>query len=584
MASPAPEQEAVIGAKDRIRLVRAVPGSGKTWLVGEVMRRELASWGRRGGIAALSLTHVARKEIERATGGLPGHPHFVGTIDSFLFQHVVKPYAQTLVPGMKNPRITPDEVFDAFSSIDPVPVGNNYVLPHEAVFMPPTQPNPLVLRVKQPNRSPFEVVGTDARRVLNAKQAVWVRTNRLSYSDAHFVAERILARPDAATTRIRRLIARRFPFIVIDELQDTSWFMAHAMLELLKVEDVRALVVGDPNQAIYGFAGAVPEVFDHVAALPGVKEYPLTETQRCCPQVAGAAQELVKNTSIKSSKSAGRAVVVTYDEPPTTLDRLLQAIRAAGVTLNKPDVVVRNNETVRELNAGTLKDAPEFSSAWLSALFRAVQAFLQNERGFFQIAEGAMARAILGEAHSDDETLRASGIDGRVWKTEVGRTLLQLSKWADAETAYEWGLRAKQRADDLSVLLLGKKVKGLRGPATALQGGVKMSECIGRTAGLEIRARTVHQVKGETHEETVFYVPPHAPKACPSAKWWEADQSTTEDGRIAFVASTRPRSTFVLLLPTESWERVRGVRPNFAGAVEVILPKAKGQKDLSSFF
>lgn len=44
MRTPTPEQQKVLDSGDaRIRLVRAVPGSGKTWLVAELLRGKLAS-------------------------------------------------------------------------------------------------------------------------------------------------------------------------------------------------------------------------------------------------------------------------------------------------------------------------------------------------------------------------------------------------------------------------------------------------------------------------------------------------------------------------------------------------------------
>lgn len=107
---PTPEQAAVLNSPARVRVVRAAPGSGKTWLVAELIRRELQRWPRNGsGIAALSFTRVGGEEICKAVGYDLDHPHFVGTIDAFVFRHVVRPFLQRSRPGHASPRLIPAE-------------------------------------------------------------------------------------------------------------------------------------------------------------------------------------------------------------------------------------------------------------------------------------------------------------------------------------------------------------------------------------------------------------------------------------------------------------------------------------------
>src|SRR5688572_10931479 len=101
MRTPTIEQQEVINSRTRIRVVRAAPGSGKTWLVAELIRDELSRWPTRSnGIAALSFTRVGGDEIRKATGQELGHPHFVGTIDAFLFRYVIRPFLQKCFPEL----------------------------------------------------------------------------------------------------------------------------------------------------------------------------------------------------------------------------------------------------------------------------------------------------------------------------------------------------------------------------------------------------------------------------------------------------------------------------------------------------
>jgi hypothetical protein len=105
---PSDQHRIILDDASRVRVVHASPGSGKTWLVGELIRREIASWKRPGqGIAAISFTRVGGEEIRAALGHDLTHPHFVGTIDAFLYRFVIRPFLRKRYPKWKEPRLLP---------------------------------------------------------------------------------------------------------------------------------------------------------------------------------------------------------------------------------------------------------------------------------------------------------------------------------------------------------------------------------------------------------------------------------------------------------------------------------------------
>jgi len=95
----------------RLRVVRVTPGTGKTWLVSEIIRQEITCWPTKtGGVVALSFTRVGGDEIRSAVGHELGHPHFVGTIDAFLFRYIVRPFFMACAgEGFPPPRLIPGE-------------------------------------------------------------------------------------------------------------------------------------------------------------------------------------------------------------------------------------------------------------------------------------------------------------------------------------------------------------------------------------------------------------------------------------------------------------------------------------------
>lgn len=79
--------------------LKACPGSGKTEVVGIKAAYEISEWKNKfTGIAVLSFTKNAAKEIAdriKRFGGTNAtqHPHFIGTIDSWIHGYILHPFA-----------------------------------------------------------------------------------------------------------------------------------------------------------------------------------------------------------------------------------------------------------------------------------------------------------------------------------------------------------------------------------------------------------------------------------------------------------------------------------------------------------
>lgn len=82
----------------------------------------------------------------------------------------------------------------------------------------------------------------------------------------------------------------RFRHLFVDEFQDVNP-LQHALLESLRGDRPDLCVVGDPNQAIYGWNGADPELLRRFADdHPGTTTIRLTHTYRSTPQVLAVAR------------------------------------------------------------------------------------------------------------------------------------------------------------------------------------------------------------------------------------------------------------------------------------------------------
>lgn len=93
---------------------------------------------------------------------------------------------------------------------------------------------------------------------------------------------------------IQGLVTKKYSTLVVDEFQD----MGRAQQELCLLAGWRLILIGDPHQAIYGFAGADQDAFDRLEnwlgmTQKGVKVLPLNMTRRCSKAVTHQANKIV---------------------------------------------------------------------------------------------------------------------------------------------------------------------------------------------------------------------------------------------------------------------------------------------------
>lgn len=80
-------------------------------------------------------------------------------------------------------------------------------------------------------------------------------------------------------------------FIFIDECQDLNKAQQMILRKMMKSTS-RFVAVGDPRQAIYGFAGADVESFNNLKALPDTIELQLSVNYRCGKAIVALAQKI----------------------------------------------------------------------------------------------------------------------------------------------------------------------------------------------------------------------------------------------------------------------------------------------------
>jgi hypothetical protein len=183
-------------------------------------------------------------------------------------------------------------------------------------------------------------------------------------------------------------------------------------------------------------------------------------------------------------------------------------------------------------------------------------------------AEAALGRIVFGTDVPGPDDLVRVGLPRPEWKYVVAQILFAAAAEPNPnENAHEWGCRM---LEEMESLLLRRgwlewcEPKMPKRPRQSTQKHPRplAEERRSDVAG-SLEIQTVHATKGETHHTTIYYVPKAAQNQCPSKVWWPDGDEDGEERRIAFVAASRPRDTFILAVHEASFERLQQSRPAF---------------------
>ncbi|MBX3728540.1 MAG: ATP-dependent helicase [Candidatus Sumerlaeia bacterium] len=581
VAQPTDQQRVILDDTSRVRVVHAAPGSGKTWLVAELIRREIANWNRPGqGIAAISFTRVGGEEIRAALGHDLNHPHFVGTIDAFLFRYVIRPFLSKSFPEWKVPRLLPPTLAPAqWSRLGSV----QGATPDERInaFGCPIwgwdgeTDGPIIAH--RPPWKPLQPLSQQlAKRVWDEKNRLWRKVGLISHSDAAFLSGVLLQGDEGRP--LRQEITRRFPVIVVDELQDTSYFMGEVLKLLISEAPTRGVVVGDPDQAIYEFNGATPALFEGFKSAPDAVVLSLSQSRRCAAAVIQVATHLKQSGGglVANPERQGRVYLVEY----ASLERDIAAI-AKRVAMQRPliaKVVVRSNTEVDELmGRRAKKDTPKLGCPALQHLHRAVNLFCQgrNADGLGSVMT-ALGLHLFDEEHISEESLKERGIDPDDWRRLGIDLLLHGSKCDRDGTAYDWQQRLGEALGEIiqsSTIGFSDELKAKKSKPQKRGDHSRASSDFLAAEGvvLALPVQTVHGVKGETHDVTILACKdPKKSDRCPSEAWWSDAPKDLEERRIAYVAVTRTRGDLIVCVSKKTLEALRSKRSEFVNCFEVM--------------
>lgn len=549
--------------------VSACPGSGKTTLIVAKLAILAGKWPHRTrGICVLSHTNAAREEIQRRLRGtvvgqqLLSYPHFIDTIHGFVNRFLALPWLNS--NGFPSATVD-DDVTNAYrrgaiTNLEYWQVENFLRQKHSGFDR---------IRIKDRDLHfglgdrPFPA-GPNAVTHQIAKRAVEASSNAgyFCYDEMFIWANALLADSPAVSTWIQR----RFPLVIIDEMQDTSALQVGILDSVFprSGSEVALQRVGDPNQAVFdgtpdGSAATnsfpdyatclqIPKSFrfgPQIAALASpfaVDAVGPDGLQGSGPRVVGDAPDCCPNTIFIFPDVSTEGVLDAYGQ------HVLSTFSDSALEQGDVAAVGAVHQDASEIGAGHAhfpKTVPHYWSGYSAEIarrephprtfiqyVRVAQAIVRDGRdlspgvekiasGLVRLARRAGSAELLGRRAPKHRAL-IEALATNVEATAAYRRLLRafLIDW-ETQTRASWG---QWQADILTVaaglsgsgatpdtgdsfLVWDEHDPSLQAPAAASPQDAgpnvyRVRNSAGRS--VDIRLGSVHSMKGQTHLATLL--------------------------------------------------------------------------------
>lgn len=558
---PTDQQKDAIFAEELEFLLRASPGSGKTWTSCRRFIWRGANWEYKiGGLALLSFTNTAIREFHEATikvgrRELLSDPNYVGTFDSFVERFIITPFGRLITGSVKRPKL--------FIAPRPGDWGNKKLKAWTEVGHGKKRPVPAWEIFPFPDESgkfSFRASSSFGGKTLdfqwNNPVNEFFKLGFYTHAQRVYLACRILFdRP-----HIAECLSRRFPEIVVDEAQDTNiWLLI--LLNFLRKKGTKITLVGDPDQCIYEFSMADATSLPALKEKWAIPEKPLSQSFRCNNLIAESVRNISGNTSFvgcgKNDNDFQRSFVVR--EPGSgfahSIATFEQLLKHACIPLSSSAILcraheqletIRGNVSYRKLMGLTKEMAQAAFYRDIRKDYKKTQQIVEkavremvDEPGFWEIVDedpesqaSHRVRLALWKFIKSPEGLPSVSENGKEWIEKLRGNLTGLLTTIGVKNLPKMGLKIKPTGLDAGQLSLP-----LFQPQTVFP---------------LIKQETIHHVKGESIDgvlvlgSSTFF---NAVVCAIEAK------KNVEERRLAYVAMTRARHTLLIGLPASHYDK-----------------------------
>lgn len=540
-----PAQRDLIRTKSSI-YVEACPVAGKTQAIVQRFIDRPASDPRRG-VGLISFTNAVIDEACTRCSADPTllHvPNFVGTIDSFINRFVVGPIFRSrkgISPSFR----------DTWSTVPGTTVQARG-LKAELDWFSFDSAGTAKFRIK---RVPWESRGWLASQeswkidALESKAStLWLSLVGKGILDAEtsrlFLAEYL---QESYRDRLTELLGARFSEIIVDEVQDCSREDV-AVLTLLLDAGVRLIMVGDPDQAIYGFRQDTGEsqLETLLDRIPHGER--LNGNFRSSPAICQAVDSLryggASDDPVGKCKDIDRPVyLLSYTDEQDARQAIGQLIERMSIDRNEIVVLAHHADKARKLAGSPKSENPKGNKlVRLATLIHRIQdkessgpdrarALRLLERYLLELCPDELA-ALTFDAYLDDRRLTAPQFRERCLRLAMG----SIPPFSGSPSQFKTYLLSEEESQHV----LGWSLEGVRRP----DGDVWPSKP--GTATDAFAYSTIHGYKGLQAPAVALVVPKpsNAHEEDGVQQWLSGEPGETR--RVLYVGASRAQELLVI--------------------------------------
>lgn len=269
--------------------IYAGPGAGKTYFLVENVKNIVTTndkivQSKAKKVLCITYTNAAVDEIKRRLERFVDCVE-VYTIHGFIIEHIIKPFQEDLISIMKSDfdisvskkgvissqieglgilhGIDKKEIYSYIQNECGAQLDMSSIKYSKKIMGEVEVDNESFLNFKENGNEfapkfKFSTEKIAKEHVLPIKKYIWSEVRKLTHNEILYFGYRILENNPTAlyATRVK------FPFIFIDEFQDTNPLQT-LLVKMIGEKSTRIIVVGDVAQSIYSFQGAKPSDFNN---------------------------------------------------------------------------------------------------------------------------------------------------------------------------------------------------------------------------------------------------------------------------------------------------------------------------------